>query len=140
MRLPVVLGLILLGLGFWAFSGAAAPPALIAGFADEGFAGAPCPSRSLYEQSERRKHGARPPTAFGQKLQALYPLGQPAATLRDDLLRQGFEIVAPCANDESAEGARWRASKWGEPDAYVYWRADAQEKLIFVDGHVGRAE
>ncbi|MBB4196372.1 hypothetical protein CCR94_15060 [Rhodoblastus sphagnicola] len=141
MRAAVVLGLIFSALGWWLLHQPVRPaPALIAGLASEGYAGAPCPARSLYEQDARKKRGPRADSAFAMRLREEFPLGSPSAALRDALSRQGFELFSPCANDENALGARWRGKNWGEPDAYVYWRIDPDEKLIFLDGHVTRAE
>jgi hypothetical protein len=139
MRLAVVLALILAGLGWWILRAPAAPPPpLISGLADEGLSGAPCPARSLYEQNARRKRGPQPPSAFAERLLGQFPLKSSAAALRDALVRQGFELFSPCANDEGVFGARWRAQSWGEPDGYVYWRDDLEGGLSFLDGHVGR--
>ncbi len=140
MRLAVVLGLILLGLGWWAMRSSAPPPALIAGMSDEGLRGAPCPARSLQEQDALRKRGPQSLSPFTAKLRARFPLGAPEATLRNELLSQGFELTAPCPNDDSVLGARWRSSSWGEPDAYVYWRVDDHDNLSFLDGHISRAD
>lgn len=139
MRLAVVLGLILAGLFWWIFHApAASPPALISGLADEGFSGAPCPARSVYEQDARRKRGPQKPSAFTERLRQKFPLGSPGDALRKTLSGQGFEPFSPCANDDGVLGARWRGKTWGEPDAYVYWREDFGGRLSFVDGHVGR--
>jgi len=139
MRLAVILGLILAGLFWWSFRAPALPPpALISGLADEGFSGAPCPARSLYEQDARRKRGPQQPSALAERLRQEFPLDSPGSDLRKTLTAQGFELFAPCANDEGVFGARWRAKSWDEPDAYVYWREDFGGRLSFLDGHVGR--
>jgi hypothetical protein len=138
MRIAVVLGLILAG--FWWFSPARPVPELIAGLADEGFLGAPCPARSIHEQEARKKRGPQAVSAFALRLREKFPMGSPGETLRQALLAQGFETITPCANDENALGARWRGRNWGEPDAFVYWREDIDGKLSFLDGHVSKAE
>jgi hypothetical protein len=139
MRIAVVLGLILAGL--WWFHAPARPaPDLIAGLAAEGFSGAPCPARSIHEQEARRKRGPQAASAFALRLREKHPMGSPGEALQKTLLAQGFETITPCANDETALGARWRGRNWGEPDAYVYWREDIDGKLSFLDGHVSKAE
>lgn len=131
----------LIGAAFWLFHGAQAPiPTLIAGLPDDGLRGAPCPARSLYEQDARKKRGVRPPAALGEKLRQLFPLGSDANALEALLKKEGFDLFAPCPNDESVLGARWISRAWGQPDAYVYWRANGADKLIFLDGHVSKAE
>jgi hypothetical protein len=140
--LAVLVALLALACGVFWFSCAAGPPtpALIAGLPDDGLRGAPCPARSLYEQDARKKQGRRPPAAFGEKLRALFPLGSDAGPLEARLKGEGFDLFAPCPNDESVFGARWLSRNWGQPDAYVYWRADGADKLIFLDGHVSKAD
>lgn len=129
--------LALAGAGYWLFRAPQAPvPALIAGLPDDGLRGAPCPSRSLYEQDARRKQGVRPPAALGEKLRKLFPSGSDAGALEARLKGEGFDFFAPCPNDESVLGARWLSRNWGQPDAYVYWRIDDADKLTFVDGHI----
>ena len=141
MRIAVVLGLVFVGLGWFIFRyPAPSPPALIAGLADEGLVGAPCPARSILEQEARKKRGPQATTAFAQRLRERFALGSPGDALQKTLFAQGFESFAPCANDEGVFGARWRGTTWGDPDAYVYWRLDPDEKLIFLDGHVSRAQ
>jgi hypothetical protein len=131
--------LALSGAGFWLFAGSNAPvPALIAGLPDDGLRGAPCPSRSLYEQDARRKQGLRPPAALGEALRKNFPLGSDAGPLEARLKQEGFALFAPCPNDEGVLGARWLSPSWGQPDAYVYWRTDGADKLIFVDGHISK--
>jgi len=138
MRIALVLSLVIAGLCWWALRANLPPPELIAGLADEGFSGAPCPARSIIELDARKKRGAQVETAFARRLRDRFPLGSPAASLRDNLLAQGFEPIVPCANDEGVFGARWRGKAWGDSDAYVYWRIDPDEKLSFLDGHVSR--
>jgi hypothetical protein len=140
MKLAVALGLVVIGLGWWALRAPAPQPALIAGLVDEGLRGAPCPARSLYEQDARKKQGVQTPTPFARRLSEKFPPGSPGAALSDVLRAQGFESTNPCANDDSVRGARWRGKNWGDPDAYVYWRVDLDENLIFLDGHISRAE
>jgi len=131
----------LTGAALWlARAPSGATPELIAGLPDDGLRGAPCPARSLYEQDARKKQGVRPPAALGEKLRRLFPLGSDAGQLRLRLKDEGFDLFAPCPNDESVLGARWLSRSWGQPDAYVYWRTDDADKLIFLDGHVSRAE
>jgi hypothetical protein len=142
VRLPAVL-ILLLALAcaaIWLFHGASASvPALIAGAPDDGLRGAPCPARSILEQNARRKKGAPPPAALGEMLRKAFPLGSDAGPLEARLGAEGFERFTPCPNDESVLGARWLSRSWGQPDAYVYWRTDDSDKLIFLDGHVVRA-
>jgi hypothetical protein len=127
----------LAGAGFWLFGRSGAPaPALIAGLPDDGLRGAPCPARSLYEQNARKKQGVRPPAALGEKLREMFPLGSDAGALEARLKSEGFDLFTPCPNDEDVLGARWLSRNWGQPDAYVYWRVDGADKLIFLDGHV----
>jgi hypothetical protein len=129
----------LAGAGFMLFRAQNAPvPALIAGLPDDGLRGAPCPARSLYEQDARRKQGVRPPAALGEALRKNFPLGSDAGALEARLKQEGFALFAPCPNDESVLGARWLSPNWGQPDAYVYWRADGADKLIFLDGHISK--
>jgi hypothetical protein len=139
VKTAVVLGLVMACLGWWLYRTPAPPPELIAGLTDEGFAGAPCPARSILELEARKKQGVRPATAFTQRLRERFALGAPVGALRQTLFAQGFEVVTPCANDLGVFGARWRGRNWDDPDAYVYWRVDPDENLIFLDGHVSRA-
>jgi hypothetical protein len=122
----------------WIFSPPPRPPALVAGLADDGLRGAPCPARSLYEQDARKKQGVRPPAQLGERLREKYPPGSDASALAAELEAEHFEKIAPCPNDESVFGARWRSPGWGGPDAYVYWRKDDGDRLTFIDGHVSR--
>jgi hypothetical protein len=139
MRVAVVLGLLIAGLSWWFFRAPAHPaPDLIAGLADEGFSGAPCPARSILEQDARKKRGPQAPTAFALRLREKFALGSPGEALQKFLFEQGFEPISPCANDEGVLGARWRGRTWGDPDAYVYWRIDPDGKLTLLDGHVSR--
>lgn len=141
MRLiGALIGLVVLaGASVWFFRAQNAPvPALIAGLPDDGLRGAPCPARSLYEQNARRKQGVRPPAALGETLRKNFPLGSNAGALEARLKQDGFALFAPCPNDESVLGARWLSPNWGQPDAYVYWRADDADKLIFLDGHISK--
>ncbi|PPQ39723.1 hypothetical protein SAMN06265338_10414 [Rhodoblastus acidophilus] len=141
MRLALVLILVAAALGWWGWSRPVRPaPELIAGLSAEGLSGAPCPARSIYEQDARRKRGPQPSSVFALRLREKFPLGTPGEILRETLTAEGFETVTPCANDDSVLGARWRGRTWGAPDAYVYWRVDLNEKLIFLDGHVSRAD
>ncbi|MGO9430183.1 hypothetical protein [Rhodoblastus sp.] len=121
---------------FWPRS--SAPPALIEGLSDDGLRGAPCPARSLYEQDARRKQGVRPPAQLGERLRGKFPLGADASALATELAAENFERFVPCPNDESVFGARWLSPNWGHGDAYVYWRTDDNNRLIFLDGHVSR--
>jgi hypothetical protein len=140
--LTIFLGLMVAaGTGFWLLQTAQKPvPALIAGLPDDGLRGAPCPARSLLEQDARRKQGVRPPAALGQALRALFPTGSDAGALEARLKGEGFDLFAPCPNDDSVLGARWLSRNWGQPDAYVYWRTDDADKLTFLDGHVSRTQ
>lgn len=123
----------------WVFWPAPTPtPALIAGLADDGLRGAPCPARSLQEQAERRKHGAQKPAGLGARLREKFPLGSDEAALRNALTMDNFSFFSPCPNDLDVSGARWRSPDWERPDAYVYWRSDANNRLEFLDGHVNR--
>ncbi len=140
MRLAVVLLTLcaLVGAAFWLFGAPAPPPALIAGLPDDGMRGAPCPAGTLQEERARMKRGVSPPAAFGRKLRENFPLGSDAAALEALLTAQGFETFPPCPNDESVFGARWLSRRWGDPDAYVFWRANDNGKLTFLDGQVSR--
>lgn len=117
-----------------------APPALIEGLSDDGLRGAPCPARSLYEQDARRKQGVRPPAQLGARLRGKFPLGSDSSALAAELAAEKFEKFIPCRNDESVFGARWLGPNWGHGDAYVYWRTDDNNRLIFLDGHVNKAD
>jgi hypothetical protein len=128
----------LVGAAFWLSGGPAPAPALIAGLPDDGMRGAPCPASTLSEEGARLKQGLPPPTALGRKLRENFPLGSDAGALEALLTVQGFQLFPPCANDNSVFGARWLSRRWGEPDAYVFWRADDSGKLTFVDGQVSR--
>ncbi|WP_298429041.1 hypothetical protein [Rhodoblastus sp.] len=140
-RVAVLLALLALAAaGVQLYRSATAPvPALVAGLPDDGLRGAPCPARSILEQNARLKRGAPPPAAFGEKLRRLFPLGSDAGPLEARLKTEGFDFFSPCPNDESVSGARWLSRSWGQPDAYVYWRADEADKLNFLDGHVVKA-
>ncbi len=140
MKVAVVLLALfaLVGAAFWLFGASAPPPALIAGLSDDGLRGAPCPASTLHEERARLKQGVPPPAALGLKLRQAFPLGSDAGALSALLAAQGFELFPPCPNDESVFGARWLSRRWGEPDAYVYWRADDVGKLTFLDGQVSR--
>jgi hypothetical protein len=143
-RLAVLLpvGLVVSALlTLWLLHAAQTPtPALIAGLPDDGLRGAPCPARSLYEQKARLKQGVRPPAALGEILRTRFPLGTDAGPLEARLKSEGFDLFAPCPNDDSVLGARWMSRNWGQPDAYVYWRADDADKLIFLDGYVSKTD
>jgi hypothetical protein len=131
----------LVGGAIWLSGGASAPtPALVAGLSDDGLRGAPCPARTLAEQKARVAEGALPRTALGERLRKLFPLGSDAGALVAQLKNEGFEIFAACPNDEEVMGARWLGPNWGQPDAYIYWRADSDGKLIFLDGQVNRTD
>jgi hypothetical protein len=135
-----ILALLALG-ALWALWPARLPaPALIAGLADEGLRGAPCPARTLYEQDARRKHGPRAASALTVRLQEKFPLASPVADLRKTLEDQGFAPFTPCANDEGVFGLRWLSRDWGAPNAYVYWREDFDGRLSFLDGHVSKSD
>ncbi len=140
MRLAVVLLTLfaLVGAAFWLSGGRAPAPALIADLSDDGMRGAPCPAGTLQEQRARLRQGVPPPAALGRKLRQNFPLGSDAGALAALLTAQGFQRFPPCPDDESVFGARWISRRWGEPDAYVYWRADDAGKLIFLDGQVSR--
>ena len=73
-------------------------------------------------------------------MRKLYPLGSDAGRLEARLKGEGFDLYAPCPNDDSVLGARWLSRNWGQPDAYVYWRADDADKLIFLDGYVSKTD
>ena len=118
----------------------APPPALLAGLSDDGLRGAPCPARSLYEQDARRKQGVRAEAGLGRRLREKYPLGSDEKPFVAELDAQNFALFSPCPNDESVLGARWLSPSWGKPDAYVYWRVDAANKLTFLDGHVSKRD
>jgi hypothetical protein len=118
----------------------APPPALILGLSDDGLRGAPCPARSLYEQDARRKRGLRAEAGLGRRLREKYPLGSDEKPFVAELDAQNFARFSPCPNDESVLGARWLSPSWGKPDAYVYWRVDAADKLTFLDGHVSKRD
>ncbi|WP_298351465.1 hypothetical protein [Rhodoblastus sp.] len=128
----------LVGAAFWLFGASASTPALIAGLPDDGMRGAPCPARTIAEEKAWLKHGVPPPAALARKLRQNFPLGSDAGALEALLTAQGFELFPPCPNDESVFGARWLSRRWGEPDAYVFWRADDAGKLTFLDGQVSR--
>lgn len=135
----VAVALALAGAAYWLAGGQpAATPALIAGLPDNGVRAAPCPARSILEQNARRKKGVLPPTALGETLRKLYPLGSDAGPLEARLKSEGFDLFAPCPNDDSVLGARWLSRNWGQPDASVYWRTDDAGKLIFLDGAVSK--
>ncbi len=102
--------------------------------------GAPCPAGTLAGERARLKQGVPPPAALGRKLRRNFPLGSDAGALEALLTAQGFELFPPCPNDESVSAARWLSRRWGEPDAFVYWRADDAGKLIFLDGQVSRTQ
>jgi hypothetical protein len=129
----------LIGASFWLFGGSAPAPALIAGLPDDGMRGAPCPARTIVEEKARQRQGVPPPTALGEKLRNNFPLGSDAGLLEALLTAQGFELFSPCPNDDSVSGARWLSQRWGEPDAFVYWRADGG-KLTFLDGQVSQTQ
>jgi hypothetical protein len=142
VRLPFVLIAIaaVIGGAVWLFHApSVAVPPLIAGLPDDGLRGAPCPARSILEQDARRKQGAPPPAAFGEALRKLFPLGSDAGPLETRLDAEGFGRFTPCPNDDGVFGARWLSRNWGQSDAYVYWRKDDADKLIFLDGHVVKA-
>jgi hypothetical protein len=128
----------LVGAAFWLFGASAPPPALIAGLPDDGMRGAPCPASTLQEERALLKRGVPPPAALGAKLRQNFPLGSDAGALSALLTAQGFKLFPPCPNDDSVFGARWISRRWGEPDAYVFWRADDAGKLTFLDGQVSR--
>jgi hypothetical protein len=109
---------------------------VLEGLHDDGLRGAPCPARSLYEQDARRKLGVRPPAGLGERLRQKFPLGSDAGVLSALLAAQNFETFVPCPNDDSVFGARWLSPDWRHGDAFVYWRADDNNRLIFLDGHV----
>jgi hypothetical protein len=121
---------------FW--PAAVPPPPLLDGLTDDGLRGAPCPARNLYEQNARRKQGVRPPAQLGERLRKIFPLGSAAAPLSAELAQENFAFFAPCPNDESVLGARWLSPDWTHADAFVYWRVDEKDRLIFLDGHVSR--
>lgn len=116
----------------------APPPALLAGLSADGLRGAPCPARSIYEQNARKKHGALPETQLGRRLRQKFPLGSDAGALSAELKRENFGKFSPCANDESVFGARWLSPDWTHPDGFVYWSADDNDKLTYLDGYVSR--
>jgi hypothetical protein len=124
----------------WVFWPSAAPPSLIEGLADDGLRGAPCPARSLYEQDARRKQGVRPPAQLGERLRQKFPLGSDAGALSSQLTLENFQNFVPCPNDEGVYGARWLSPDWAHGDAYVYWRADDRNRLVFLDGHISRTK
>lgn len=134
----IALGALTAALIFW-LSPAPASPELIAGLIDDGLRAAPCPARSLVEQKARLTQRAAPPSALSTRLNQLFPPGSPANRLETRLARDGFSGLSPCANDDSVLGARFLSRRWGEPDAYVYWRKDDADRLIFVDGHLNAA-
>jgi hypothetical protein len=119
---------------------ASAPPSLISGLADDGLRGAPCPSRSLYEQDARRKQGVRPEAGLGRRLREKFPIGSDEKPFAAELDAQNFARFSPCPNDEGVLGARWLSPNWGKPDAYVYWRVDDAGRLVFLDGHVSKRD
>jgi hypothetical protein len=128
----------LVGAAFWLFGASAPTPALIAGLPDDGMRGAPCPAGTIAEEKARLKQGAPPSSALGRKLRDNFPLGSDAGTLEALLTAQGFTLFSPCPNDDGVYGARWLSRRWGDPDGYVFWRADDAGKLIFLDGQVSR--
>ena len=126
--------------GLWAlWPASASPPVLLEGLKDDGLRAAPCPARTLYEQDARKKQGVLPQTGLGRRLRERFPLGSEASALRQELAREGFSAWTPCANDEGVFGARWLSQDWGQPDAYIFWRADGGAAITFLDGHVSRA-
>jgi hypothetical protein len=130
--------LALVAAAIWLFGASAPTPALIAGLPDDGMRGAPCPARTIQEEKARLAQGAPPPTALGRKLRKNFPLGSDAGALEALLAAQGFERFPPCPNDDGVFGARWLSRRWGQPDAYVFWRADDSGKLTYLDGEVSR--
>ncbi len=125
---------------WFAWPAAAPAPKLIAGLSDDGLRGAPCPSRSLYEQDARKKQGVHPEAGLGRRLREKFPLGSEEKALAAELDHENFTRFAPCPNDESVLGARWLSPSWGRPDAFIYWRADDAGRLTFLDGHVSRID
>jgi hypothetical protein len=117
---------------------AAPPPSLRDGLTDDGLRGAPCPARNLYEQDARKKQGVRPPAQLGERLREKFSLGSDAAPLSAELARENFTSFTPCPNDEGVFGARWLSPDWTHADAFIYWRVDEKDRLIFLDGHVSR--
>ncbi len=116
----------------------APPPRLIDGLGDDGLRAAPCPARSLYEQKARMNRGVLPEAGLGHRLRQKFPPGSDAGALAAELEREHFNKFSPCANDESVFGARWLSPDWSHPDAFVYWRADDNGRLTFLDGDVSR--
>lgn len=131
----IALGALTAALIAW-FSPAPPRPALIAGLADDGLRAAPCPARTLIEEKSRVAQKAPPMTAFAARLNQLFPPGSPGNRLENRLAREGFAGFTPCANDDSVLGARFLARRWGDPDAFVYWRKDDADRLILIDGHL----
>ncbi len=116
------------------------PPSLIAGLGDDGLRAAPCPARTLYEQKARMKQGVLPQASLGRRLREKFPLGSDASALAAELGRENFTRYSPCANDEGVFGARWLSPDWSHPDAFVFWRADDDGRLIFLDGQVSKTQ
>jgi hypothetical protein len=136
----LLLGSVAAAAALWSLWPDAAPPPLIAGLSDDGLRGAPCPARSLYEQDARKKQGVRPPAGLGERLRTHFPLGSDAGALSSLLILQNFQDFAPCPNDEGVYGARWLSPDWAHGDAYVYWRVDDRNRIIFLDGHISRTK
>jgi hypothetical protein len=125
---------------FWFVYPRPAPlPDLLRALPFDGMRGAPCPARDLIEQDAQRKQGAKPPAHLGERLRQLYPLGSNADELVQRLQNDGFVRFTPCPNDDSIEGARYLSRDWLNPDAFVYWRRDDKNHLIFLDGHATTA-
>jgi len=125
---------------FWAFYPRPAPlPNLLRGLPFDGMRGAPCPARDIVEQEAQKKQGPKPPAHLGERLRHLYPLGSNADMLVTRLQDDGFVRFAPCPNDDSVLGARYLSRDWLNPDAFVYWRIDDNNNLIFLDGHATTA-
>ncbi len=72
------------------------------------------------------------------RLREKYPLGSSADVLAQAVKDQGFILFSPCPNDENVEGGKYLSPDWSHPDAFVYWRRDARDRLIFLDGHTAK--
>ncbi len=82
-------------------------------------------------------------TEFDERVRALFPIGSSVVSMREELQREGFKLGDTRSNDYMLERQHVGEEVARRPGtrfvlcneaAYVFWRTDAQERLLAVRG------